>query len=66
MTGFLTRVVALVSIGLSVVLMLIFGWQRTTCIDEWTMAACNLAIGATLMLGGTVSGNSFNVAIRTE
>jgi thiosulfate dehydrogenase [quinone] large subunit len=53
MTGFLTRVAALSSIGLSVVLMLMFGWQGATCIDEWTMAACNLAIGATLMLGGT-------------
>jgi thiosulfate dehydrogenase (quinone) len=53
MTGFLTRVAALISIGLSVVLMLMFGWQGATCIDEWTMAACNLAIGATLMLGGS-------------
>jgi hypothetical protein len=53
MAGFLTRATALVSIGLSVVLMLMFGWQGATCIDEWTMAACNLAIGATLMLGGS-------------
>jgi uncharacterized membrane protein YphA (DoxX/SURF4 family) len=53
MTGFLTRVAAVVSIGLSVVLMPMFGWQGATCIDEWTMAACNLAIGATLMLGGS-------------
>jgi uncharacterized membrane protein YphA (DoxX/SURF4 family) len=53
MTGFLTRAAALVSMGLSVVLMLMFGWQGATCIDEWTMAACNLAIGATLMLGGS-------------
>ena len=53
MTGFLTRAAALVSIGLSIVLMLMFGWQGATCIDEWTMAACNLAIGATLMLGGS-------------
>src|SRR6202045_575586 len=53
MTGFLTRLAALVSIGLSAVLMLMFGWQGATCIDEWTMAACNLAIGATLMLGGS-------------
>jgi uncharacterized membrane protein YphA (DoxX/SURF4 family) len=53
MMGFLTRAAALVSIGLSVVLMLMFGWQGATCLDEWTMAACNLAIGATLMLGGS-------------
>jgi len=55
MTGFLTRAAALVSIGLSIVLMLMFGWQGATCIDEWTMAACNLAIGATLMLGGSAA-----------
>ena len=53
MTGLLTRLDALTSIGLSVVLMLMFGWQGATCIDEWTMAACNLAIGATLMLAGS-------------
>src|ERR1700748_850567 len=33
-------------------LMAMFGWQGATCIDEWTMAACNLAMGATLLLGG--------------
>src|SRR6266478_2542741 len=33
MSGFLTRAAALVSIGLSVVLMLMFGWQDATCID---------------------------------
>src|ERR1700730_9006393 len=37
--GFLTRAAALASIGFSVVLMLMFGWQGATCIDEWTMAA---------------------------
>jgi len=52
-TGLFTRAAALVSIGLSVMLMLTFGWQGATCIDEWTMAACNSAIGATLMLGGS-------------
>ena len=53
MTGFLTRAAALISIGLSIVLMLMFGWQGATCIDEWTMAASNLAMGATLMLAGS-------------
>src|SRR5258705_5218951 len=53
MAALFTRAAALVSIGLSAVLMLMFGWQGATCIDEWTMAACNLAIGATLMLGGS-------------
>ena len=52
MAGFLTRFAALASVGLSIALMLLFGWQGGTCIDEWTMAACNLAMGATLMLAG--------------
>jgi thiosulfate dehydrogenase [quinone] large subunit len=34
MTGFPTRVAALTSIGLSVVLMLMFAWQGATCIDD--------------------------------
>jgi thiosulfate dehydrogenase (quinone) len=50
--GLFTRAAALVSMGFSVLLMLMFGWQGATCIDEWTMAACNLAMGATLLLGG--------------
>jgi thiosulfate dehydrogenase [quinone] large subunit len=33
--------------------MLMFGWQGATCIDEWTMAACNLAMGASLVLAGS-------------
>src|ERR1700680_4477488 len=53
MTGLLTRLAALFSIGFSVLLMAMFGWQGATCIDEWTMAACNLEIGATLMLAGS-------------
>lgn len=50
--GFLTRLSALGTIGFSVLLMLMFGWQGATCIDEWTMAACNLAMGATLLFAG--------------
>lgn len=52
MSGFLTRLAAFASMAFSIVLMLMFGWQGATCIDEWTMAACNLAMGATLLLGG--------------
>ncbi|SHL81784.1 thiosulfate dehydrogenase [quinone] large subunit [Bradyrhizobium lablabi] len=66
MAGFLTRVAALVSIGLSVALMLMFGWQGATCIDEWTMAACNLAIGATLMLGGSGAFSLDNVLLARK
>ncbi len=50
--GFMTRASALVSMGLSFFLMLLFGWQGATCIDEWTMAAANFGMGATLFLAG--------------
>ncbi len=50
--GFMTRASALASMGLSFVLMLLFGWQGATCIDEWTMASANFAMGAALLLGG--------------
>lgn len=52
MAGLLTRLAALVSVGFSLLLMLMFGWQGGTCVDEWTMASCNLAMGATLALAG--------------
>lgn len=51
-TGTLTRLAAAISIGLAFVLMLLFGWQGATCIDEWTMAACNFAMGVSLLLAG--------------
>jgi thiosulfate dehydrogenase (quinone) len=63
MAGVLTRLAALVSIGFSVVLMLMFGWQGATCIDEWTMAACNLAMGATLVLAGSAAFSIDNVLL---
>jgi uncharacterized membrane protein YphA (DoxX/SURF4 family) len=52
MLGLFTRASAFVSMGFSVILMLMFGWQGATCIDEWTMAASNLAMGTTLFLAG--------------
>jgi uncharacterized membrane protein YphA (DoxX/SURF4 family) len=52
-TGLFTRAAAVVTIGLSVSLMLMFGWQGATCIDEWTMAAANLGMGAALVLAGS-------------
>jgi thiosulfate dehydrogenase (quinone) len=51
--GFLTRLSALATIGLSTVLMLLFGWQGATCIDEWTMAACNFGMGIALLVAGS-------------
>jgi thiosulfate dehydrogenase [quinone] large subunit len=64
MAGLLTRLAAAVSIGFSIVLMLMFGWQGATCIDEWTMAACNLAMGATLLLAGSGAYSLDNVLLR--
>jgi thiosulfate dehydrogenase [quinone] large subunit len=64
MAGLLTRLAALVSVGFSVVLMLMFGWQGATCIDEWTMAACNLAMGATLVLAGGGAYSLDNVLLK--
>lgn len=62
--GLMTRAAAAVTIGLSIVLMAMFGWQGATCIDEWTMAACNAAMGATLMLGGAPAFSLDNVLLR--
>jgi thiosulfate dehydrogenase [quinone] large subunit len=64
MAGLLTRLAALVSVGFSIVLMLMFGWQGATCIDEWTMAACNLAMGATLVLAGGGAYSLDNVLLK--
>jgi uncharacterized membrane protein YphA (DoxX/SURF4 family) len=66
MAGLFTRAAALASMSFSVLLMLMFGWQGATCIDEWTMAACNLAMGATLMLGGSGAWSLDNVLLRNK
>ena len=62
--GLMTRLAALVSVGFSIVLMLLFGWQGGTCIDEWTMASCNLAMGATLVLAGSGAYSLDNVLLK--
>src|SRR3981081_162622 len=66
MTGLLTRLAALFSIGFSGLLVLLFGWQGATCIDEWTMAACNLAIGASLLLAGSGAYSLDNVLLHRK
>lgn len=63
MAGLLTRVAALFSIGFSVLLMAMFGWQGATCIDEWTMAAANLAMGTSLLLAGSGAYSFDNVLL---
>ncbi len=64
--GLFTRAAALVSMGFSVVLMLMFGWQGATCIDEWTMAAANLAMGTTLLLAGGGGYSADNVLLARQ
>jgi len=63
-TGLFTRAAAVMTIGLSVSLMLMFGWQGATCIDEWTMAAANLGMGAALALAGSGAYSLDNVLLR--
>ena len=53
LAGLYTRLAAFITIGLSTVLMLLFGWQGATCIDEWTMASSNFAMGVALLLVGS-------------
>jgi len=53
MLGFFTRLSAFITTLISIALMIVFGWQGTTCMDEWTMAVANLAIGLTLILSGS-------------
>lgn len=65
-SGLLTRAAAVVTIGLSISLMLLFGWQGATCIDEWTMAAANLAMGATLALAGSGAYSLDNAMLRAR
>jgi thiosulfate dehydrogenase [quinone] large subunit len=52
MLGLATRASALVSIWLNVVLMVIFGWMGSTCLDEWTMAVSGVAMSSALFLAG--------------
>ncbi|HFZ9112111.1 TPA: TQO small subunit DoxD [Salmonella enterica subsp. diarizonae serovar 50:k:z35] len=64
MIGLFTRISAFISMIFSVLLMLMFGWQGATCIDEWTMAACNLAMGATIFLCGSPHYAVDNIILR--
>lgn len=51
--GCFTRLAGFITALISITLMLIFGWQGATCMDEWTMAISNFAIGLTLTLSGS-------------
>jgi uncharacterized membrane protein YphA (DoxX/SURF4 family) len=50
--GFMTRFFGLISVGLAVSLMLMFGWLGSTCVDEWTMASNSFAMGLGIMIAG--------------
>lgn len=50
--GFCTRLAGFATMLISITLMLAFGWQGATCMDEWTMAAATFAMGFTLTLSG--------------
>lgn len=50
--GFATRFMSVIGLGLSITLMIIFGWMGTTCLDEWTMAACGFAMSAVVLVTG--------------
>lgn len=50
--GLMTRFFGLISVGLAVSLMLMFGWLGSTCVDEWTMAANSFAMGLGIMIAG--------------
>ncbi|MGE4126473.1 MAG: TQO small subunit DoxD, partial [Pusillimonas sp.] len=65
-SGFLTRLAALLTRGLSFTLMLLFGWQGATCIDEWTMAASNFGMGIALFLVGGGAYSIDNWLLKTK
>ena len=50
--GSLTRFCGFTTMLISIVLMLAFGWQGATCMDEWTMAVATFAMGFALALSG--------------
>ncbi|WP_083251310.1 TQO small subunit DoxD [Acidihalobacter yilgarnensis] len=50
--GFMTRFFGLISVGLAISLMLMFGWLGSTCVDEWTMASNSFAMGLGIMIAG--------------
>ncbi|PJE05725.1 TQO small subunit DoxD, partial [Legionella sp.] len=56
--GLFTRAAAMLTVMISILLMLLFGWQGSTCLDEWTMAVSNLSMGLTLILAG---GSAYSI-----
>jgi thiosulfate dehydrogenase (quinone) len=50
--GLATRLAALGSLAINVMLMLIFGWMGSTCLDEWTMAVSGVAMSSAVFMAG--------------
>ena len=65
MLGLATRFVSLIGMGLSVVLMIIFGWMGTTCLDEWTMAACSFAMTSVTLVTGSGPYSIDNLFVKS-
>ena len=53
--GAMTRGFALGACSINIVLMVVFGWMGTTCIDEWNLSAYGFAMSLTLFLLGSGS-----------
>lgn len=51
--GVFTRFSALITLFLSITLMVSFGWEGGTCMDEWTMAVSTFAMSTVLLLSGS-------------
>lgn len=51
--GCFTRLCASITFLLSIALMLSFGWEGGSCMDEWTMAVSAIAMSAVLILSGS-------------
>jgi uncharacterized membrane protein YphA (DoxX/SURF4 family) len=50
--GCFTRISGIITMLVSTILMLAFGWQGATCMDEWTMAVATFSMGFALTLSG--------------
>lgn len=62
--GLGTRLWALIGLGLAAFLMVVFGWMGSTCLDEWTMAACDFAMAAVVLVAGSGPYSLDQVLIR--
>jgi uncharacterized membrane protein YphA (DoxX/SURF4 family) len=51
--GLFSRISAFSTAIINIILMLSFGWEGGTCLDEWTMAVSSFAMALTLILSGS-------------